>query len=82
MLKWDNGCPWDSQTTDGAATNGYLAVLKFAWENGCPVTASTPPKLIIAKSFKVLTWWVDNKLPIVDELVCACAASGGSSFRL
>jgi hypothetical protein len=38
MLQWahNNGCPWDEETTTGAADHGHVEVLLWALDNGCP----------------------------------------------
>jgi len=37
----ENGCPWDRDTTYGAAANGFLECLKYCGENGCPWNPDT-----------------------------------------
>jgi len=32
----EQGCPWDEETCEYAATNGDLECLKYAREHGCP----------------------------------------------
>ena len=38
VLQWarQNGCPWDEETCEAAATGGHLEVLRWARQNGCP----------------------------------------------
>ena len=40
-MKWlrANGCPWNSDARESAATRGHLEVLKWLRANGCPWNA-------------------------------------------
>ena len=71
-----NGCPWDRETCEFAATNGHLDCLKYAHENGCLWNKETCENAAMNGHLCCLKYAHFNDCPWDDE-TCAFAAMNG-----
>ena len=69
MWMHENGCPWNQEATELAATDGHLEILKWLHENGCPMSANACSEAIRNESWECLKYLVDNKCPNWEHYV-------------
>jgi len=79
MLKWayENGYPWNEQTSANIASEGNLDMFKWAHEKGCPWDEQTSRRIAINGNFDMLKWAHEKGCPW-DKQTSANIASEGN----
>ena len=84
MLQWlrANGCPWDKNVCNSAASDGNLEMLQWARANGCPWDNETSTSAKEGGHLDVLKWARANGCPApkhdLDDVTRGAAAADGS----